>query len=145
MCAWSSGLVFISFAADPLDFDPSRAIPARQLRAIWLGRGEGGASRDFTPSQANWKLAVENYAECYHCGPAHPEYSQTHALEKPLDKIEALNSAMEARTCALGIEVVSGDRWQTSAAGQEAIHTFRYALYDGVSTGSEDGKRPSRR
>lgn len=24
--------------------------------------------------KANWKLVVENFAECYHCGPAHPEY-----------------------------------------------------------------------
>ena len=23
---------------------------------------------------ANWKLAVENYLECYHCKPAHPQY-----------------------------------------------------------------------
>lgn len=74
---------------------------------------------------ANWKLAVENYVECYHCSPAHPEYSQTHALEKPPEVI----AAMEARTCALGIEVGSGNHWQTSANGAEAIDVFRYALY----------------
>ncbi len=22
---------------------------------------------------ANWKVVVENYNECYHCGPVHPE------------------------------------------------------------------------
>ena len=33
----------------------------------------------------------------------------------------------------------TGDHWQSSAHGQETIHTFRYALYDGVSSGSEDG------
>ena len=27
---------------------------------------------------ANWKLAVENYLECYHCLPAHPEYAKLH-------------------------------------------------------------------
>ncbi|MBL9215337.1 MAG: aromatic ring-hydroxylating dioxygenase subunit alpha [Opitutaceae bacterium] len=26
------------------------------------------------PTKANWKLVMENFAECYHCGPAHPEY-----------------------------------------------------------------------
>lgn len=135
----ASGLVFVSFAETLLEFDPIE----QSLRTSCGQYGWGEAKvahRELYPLQANWKLAVENYVECYHCGPAHPEYSQTHALEKPLDKIEALNSAMEARTCALGIEVVSGDRWQTSVGGQEAIHTFRYALYDGVSTGSEDGK-----
>ena len=25
---------------------------------------------------ANWKVLVENYNECYHCGPVHPELSQ---------------------------------------------------------------------
>src|SRR5262249_51981688 len=25
---------------------------------------------------ANWKLIVENYAECYHCGPVHPALSK---------------------------------------------------------------------
>ncbi len=27
---------------------------------------------------ANWKLCVENFLECYHCQPSHPEYCQIH-------------------------------------------------------------------
>jgi Rieske 2Fe-2S family protein len=134
----ASGLVFISFAEKPLDFDPIE----QALRASCGQYGWGEAKvahRETYAIDSNWKLAVENYVECYHCGPAHPEYSQTHALEQPLEMIEKLNAAMEARTCALGVEVVSGNHWQNSAGGQEAIHTFRYALYDGVSTGSQDG------
>jgi phenylpropionate dioxygenase-like ring-hydroxylating dioxygenase large terminal subunit len=134
----AAGLVFISFAETPLDFDPIE----QSLRTSCGQYGWGDAKvayRQTYPLDANWKLAVENYVECYHCGPAHPEYSQTHALEKPAEMIEQLNAAMEQRTCALGIEIGSGDRWQNSSAGQEAIHTFRYALYDGVSSGSKDG------
>jgi phenylpropionate dioxygenase-like ring-hydroxylating dioxygenase large terminal subunit len=134
----AAGLVFISFAETPLDFAPVE----QSLRTSCGQYGWGDAKvayRETYPVDANWKLAVENYVECYHCGPAHPEYSQTHALEKPAEMIEQLNAAMEQRTCALGIEIGSGDRWQNSAAGQEAIHTFRYALYDGVSSGSKDG------
>src|SRR5207245_7589254 len=26
--------------------------------------------------QANWKLLLENFMECYHCGPLHPELCQ---------------------------------------------------------------------
>ena len=132
------GLVFVSFAAVPLEF----AEVERLLRATCgqYGWGEAKVAHRVTyPVDGNWKLAVENYVECYHCGPAHPEYSQTHALEQPLHLIEALNVAMEARTCALGIEIGSGDLWQTSQAGAETIHAFRYALYDGVQSGSEDG------
>ena len=54
--------------------------------------------------------------------------------------IEELNAKMEERTCALGIEVGSGNHWQNSWEGREAIHAFRYALYDGVKTGSKDGQ-----
>ncbi|BCG90438.1 (2Fe-2S)-binding protein [Mesorhizobium sp. 113-3-9] len=134
----AEGLVFISFAETPLDFDPVE-------QSLRTSCGQYGwadarvAHRETYQVDANWKLAVENYVECYHCGPAHPEYSQTHTLEKPAEMIEQLNAAMEQRTRALGIEIGSGDRWRNSAAGQEAIHTFRYALYDGVSSGSQDG------
>ncbi len=134
-----AGLVFISFADDPLDFSEVE----RLLRATCGQYGWGAARvahRESYVLDANWKLAVENYVECYHCGPAHPEYSQTHALEQPLERIAELNAAMEARTCALGIDIGQGDAWQTSREGREAIHAFRYALYDGVSTGSEDGQ-----
>jgi Rieske 2Fe-2S family protein len=137
------GLVFISFAETPLDFDPIENL----LRATCGQYGWSGAKvahRQSYPLNANWKLSVENYVECYHCGPAHPEYSQTHALEKPLHMIEEMNIKMEERTCSLGIEVGSGNHWQNSAEGQEAIHAFRYALYDGVQTGSEDGKALSK-
>lgn len=134
----ASGLVFISFAETPLDFDPIE----QSLRTSCGQYGWGEAKvahRQSYAIDANWKLAVENYVECYHCGPAHPEYSQTHALEQPPEMIEKLNAAMESRTCALGIDIVSGDQWRNSTGGHEAIHTFRYALYDGVSSGSEDG------
>lgn len=135
----AEGLVFVSFADTPLEFAPIEQ--ALRTSCGQYGWGDARvAHRETYALDANWKLAVENYVECYHCGPAHPEYSQTHALEQPLERIEALNADMEARTCALGIDVVSGDRWQNSAAGQEAIHTFRYALYDGVATGSQDGR-----
>jgi len=33
------------------------------------------AARRSYPTRANWKLVIENFIECYHCLPAHPEYS----------------------------------------------------------------------
>jgi Rieske 2Fe-2S family protein len=135
----AEGLIFIAFAERPLDFTPV----AETLRTTCgrYGWGEARiAHRATFEIAANWKLAVENYVECYHCSPAHPEYARTHALEQPAHRIEGLNARLEARTRALGVEIVTGDHWRSSAAGREAIHSFRYALYDGVATGSEDGK-----
>jgi Rieske 2Fe-2S family protein len=132
------GLVFVSFAEQPLDFsEVENLLHATCGQYGWAGAKV--AHRQSYVLDANWKLAVENYVECYHCGPAHPEYSQTHALEKPLHMIEEMNARMEERTCALGIEIGSGNHWQNSGDGKEAIHAFRYALYDGIKTGSQDG------
>jgi Rieske 2Fe-2S family protein len=134
----AEGLIFIALTDAPLDF----SIVEQSLRTTCGRYGWADARiahRETYRLDANWKLTVENYVECYHCGPAHPEYSKTHALEQPIDRIERLNAKMEERTCALGVEIVTGDHWQSSASGKEAIHSFRYALYDGVSSGSEDG------
>ena len=56
-----------------------------------------------------------------------------------MERIEQLNASLEERTRALGVDIATGNDWQNSVSGQETIHTFRYALYDGVSSGSEDG------
>ncbi len=134
----AEGLVFVSLADTPLSFAPARA-------AIVAAHGPYGwatarvAHRETYALQANWKLAVENYLECYHCTPSHPEYSALHALERPLEQIGALNAAMAARTCALGVTVAEADHRVGSDSGEASIFSFRYALYDGVRTGGPDG------
>jgi Rieske 2Fe-2S family protein len=32
------------------------------------------AARHHYPTRGNWKLVLENFMECYHCFPAHPQY-----------------------------------------------------------------------
>ena len=48
--------------------------PARCARALVPGTCPGSASskRATWDVQCNWKTAIENFSECYHCGPAHP-------------------------------------------------------------------------
>ncbi|MGA2045458.1 MAG: aromatic ring-hydroxylating dioxygenase subunit alpha [Roseiarcus sp.] len=138
-CEVIEGLVFLSLAEAPLSLDVARAA----IRAAYGPYGWADAKvahRQTYPIAANWKLAVENYLECYHCTPAHPEYSRLHALEQPLPQIAALNAAMEARSRDLGLAIPSIDHRVGSKSGEASIFTFRYALYDGVSTGGPDGK-----
>jgi Rieske 2Fe-2S family protein len=133
------GLVLICLAETPLDLGPAEAA----LRAAYGPYGWASAKvarRQLYPIAANWKLAVENYLECYHCGPSHKEYSKLHALEQPLEEIAGLNAAMEARTRSLGVNVGTIARWLASSSGEPPIFGFRYALYDGIKTGSEDGE-----
>jgi len=133
-----AGLILISFAEQPLGL-------ARTEETLGSCYGPYGwaearvAHRRTYGIDGNWKLAVENYLECYHCAPAHPEYSRLHALEQPLARIEVLNSRMRERTAALGIDIPLHDHWLPASDGEEAVFGFRYALYDGVATGSRDG------
>ncbi len=137
--AIAAGLVFISLAEQPLSFRAAGDAITAAFGAYGWSRAKV-AHRETYAIDANWKLAVENYLECYHCTPSHPEYSRLHALEQPLDQIEGLNTAMEARTAALGVSVPGIDRRVGSDTGESPIFIFRYALYDGVDTGAEDGR-----
>ncbi len=133
------GLVFISLAERPLSIDKARSA----ISGAYAPYGWGSAKvahRETYVVAANWKLAVENYLECYHCTPAHPEYSKLHALEQPFDKIADLNAAMEARSLALGVNVPTTDHRVASSTGEASVFTFRYALYDGVKTGAPNGE-----
>jgi len=135
----AEGLLFASFAKTPLDFTAVAETLAGSCSRYGWAKAKV-AHRERYAIAANWKLAVENYVECYHCSPAHPEYSRLHALEQPLPRIEALNARMRARTAALGVAVAERPLWQGSEAGREAVDCFRYALYEGIATGSEDGR-----
>ena len=55
----------------------SSATMAPAVRPYGLDKAKV-AHRQNYPIASNWKLAVENYCECYHCQPAHPEYSVGH-------------------------------------------------------------------
>ncbi len=132
------GLVLVSFAQSPLDLANTEAA-LRAAHGAYGWETAKVARRELYPIDANWKLAVENYLECYHCGPSHREYSKVHALERPLAEIAGLNAAMEARTCALGVKVGGTDRWLPSSSGEPPVMSFRYALHEGAKTGSEDG------
>ena len=94
------------------------------------------------PIASNWKLAVENYQECYHCAPAHPEYSLSHSLkiedEPGFD--EAQEKMMEnLESCGLREFEVNKD-FSNKDPDQEQYAYSRYALFDGYMTGSKDGK-----
>jgi phenylpropionate dioxygenase-like ring-hydroxylating dioxygenase large terminal subunit len=133
------GLVFVSLAAAPLGLGRVE----ETLRACFGPYGWAAsrvAHRETYKIAANWKLAVENYLECYHCAPSHPEYSRLHAIEQPAARIAALNARMVERSAALGIAIGEHNHWRTSETGEEAVYGFSYPLYEGIATGSEDGR-----
>jgi len=133
------GLIFVSFAEEPL----GTTYLGETMRACYGPYGWAGARvahRELYFFAANWKLAVENYLECYHCAPAHPEYSRLHALEQPAARVEKLRARLAERSAALGIDIPASEHWVGSETGEEACRGFRYPLYDDVDSASLDGK-----
>ena len=136
----AEGLIFVSFAAQPLDFEPAAEALARSAGVYGWARAKV-AHRELYAINANWKLAVENYMECYHCQPAHPEYAKRHLYARPAEMNVELERAARARAESLGIIVADLDRYGCAAgAGQESISIFRSALYEGQLSATDDGQ-----
>jgi phenylpropionate dioxygenase-like ring-hydroxylating dioxygenase large terminal subunit len=134
------GLVFASFAAAPPALDDAAVALARSAGTHGWARAKVAHRETFT-IHANWKLAMENYMECYHCQPAHPAFARRHAYARPARLGAALEAAARERSAALGIHIDDVDGYGLNArAGQESVAVLRSALYDGHLTASADGR-----
>tara|TARA_Y100000768_G_C23956031_1_gene672854 strand:+ start:409 stop:1641 length:1233 start_codon:yes stop_codon:yes gene_type:complete len=74
------GLIFINLSDNCPDFlefiEPTRKfIELHGLAEAKI------AYRKVYPTDGNWKLTLDNFHECYHCQPAHPEYCNVHDRE----------------------------------------------------------------
>lgn len=56
------------------------------------------AARRHYPTRGNWKLVLENFMECYHCFPAHPQYCSVMRHVDALGRASTENSARWQRT-----------------------------------------------
>jgi Rieske 2Fe-2S family protein len=67
------GFVFVNLSAKPaVSLADQVEGPARRLVRYPLQDLRRGAQLVYDV-KANWKVIMENYNECYHCGPVHPE------------------------------------------------------------------------
>lgn len=134
------GLIFISFAETPLGLEDVETVLGRVARVYGWGEAKV-AHRESYPVQANWKLVEENYMECYHCAPAHLEYSRFHLYARPAELNRDADERLAQRARALGLAIPDVDHWgDKSLPGQEGVDSLRSALADGTMSGSEDGK-----
>jgi Rieske 2Fe-2S family protein len=134
------GMIFVNFAENPAAFSPVRDGLAECLRPYDLANAKV-AHRESYPIAANWKLAVENYCECYHCAPAHPEYSRGHSLAHQGMRSGELFDAVMARASACGLSDQEVNQLYLDAPGFGADFGYdRYPLIRDHVTGSEDGR-----
>jgi phenylpropionate dioxygenase-like ring-hydroxylating dioxygenase large terminal subunit len=130
----------VSFAETPPGLEHVEAALAGSARIYGWAQAKV-AHREAYQVNANWKLAVENYMECYHCGPAHKEYSRFHLLARPAVLNREADERIRQRARALGLALEEMDHWALNARlGQEAADSMRSALADGAVSGSEDGR-----
>jgi Rieske 2Fe-2S family protein len=134
------GLIFVSFAAEPLGLEHVEEVLAGTARVYGWAQARV-AHRETYAVAANWKLAVENYMECYHCGPAHEEYSRFHLYARPAALNTAADERVRQRASELGAAILEASYWGARARpGQEAAASLRSALAAGTVSGSEDGR-----
>ena len=75
------GLIFINMAeGEPDDFDATFGDMGAILDYHGIADARIAHAGSY-PTDANWKLVVENFFECYHCVPSHPEFCSMHAAE----------------------------------------------------------------
>ncbi len=133
------GLVLVSFSDDPVSLQGAKR-EMTDLMSMFGFENLKVAAHQVYSINANWKLAVENYLECYHCANAHPEYAKMHTLMLDEDKRERLQGAMRARMPDCGVRDAYIDRFHTKSLPGEMGYSYgRTALFEGYQTGSRDG------
>lgn len=136
-----AGLIFINFDASPASFDPIENDLAGPLGPYQLETAKVAHRQNYRIN-SNWKLAVENYCECYHCQPAHPEYSVGHGRAVSAAEQAVMLEPVMARAGAAGLTHEFYIRNSWLAAGELGTDRGykRYALMRGHKTGSRDGR-----
>lgn len=134
------GMIFVNFADVPGNFDLIDEELGPCIEPYGLDKAKV-AHRQSYPIRANWKLAVENYKECYHCAPAHPEYSRAHSLALPEEKYKDEYDALIERgpSCGLSDRLFNHSYQDSCEFGTDRAFE-RYPLLRGHVTGSEDGQ-----
>ena len=74
------GLVFINLSENPCSFKDF-INPIKPFIKLHGLRRAKIAERKIYPIKGNWKLALDNFHECYHCQPSHPEYCHVHSKD----------------------------------------------------------------
>jgi len=134
------GMLFVCFCDDPPSFDGAKRDMAEPFAMFDFDNLKVAAQKTY-PIEANWKLSIENYQECYHCATAHPEYAKMHTLMVDREKRGRLQTPMLQRMAACGVKEMEHDFIDTWAkAGEQGYGYSRTALFEGYKTGSRDGQ-----
>ncbi len=136
------GHIFVNLSrgAGPPDFDEATKYYLDVARKYAFAKLKIGARR-FYPIRANWKLAIENFLECYHCGPSHRSLVTTHNWDytlTPEQKARRLND-LAGWVCEESKRRAAEEQ-KKGSMGSSYTAEYTGELNPGFVTGSLDGK-----
>ena len=133
------GLIFISLAHKPLSLSNLRKDLTPLLDLFGFDRLKLAAHKSY-PIEANWKLAVENYQECYHCTPSHQEFAKIHAMARDPKNFVAMKAAYLNLISESPKVAELSFYFEHAAPGQEGYQYDRNPLLPGNVSGTLGGK-----
>ena len=134
------GLIFVCLADTPPDLTSIVDDIAQFFGPHKLAEAKTCERRSYR-IQANWKLVTENFWECYHCGPTHPELAEVMGYVRAFDSKRAkqehddFTAEWEQQTAARGL--VTGSSISESGLCQ---NTVRVPIRKGFVTQSRGGQ-----
>ena len=135
------GLIFICISNNPPNIDKGLFKLKTLVEPFEFENLKIVHSQNY-PVSANWKLALENYMECYHCAPAHLEYSKSHSLKDPSSANIELKNCMLKKSMDVGL---SGEELHINLLESNNVemdfYFSRYPLFQGYKTGSKSGEK----
>lgn len=126
------GAIFVSLSDNPPDFSHVIHDLKPYLHPFKIDQSKV-AYRDRYILDANWKLIVENFRECYHCGPAHAEYCSAVVGANLQEDREAIWDACKKEWNDKGLATELIDR--------DFHYAIRYPLRPGTMSYSLNGKK----
>lgn len=135
----AEGFIFVNLAdGQPPEFE-SAVKGVRTLGQRYGTKDLKVAARIYYPTKANWKLALENFLECYHCGPAHRSLVTTHDWDYSISAEQRVVREKEMDRWVPPTVRPGGQGGGMGQAGNVSLAGRGWLLPDKV-TGSLDGK-----
>jgi Rieske 2Fe-2S family protein len=146
-----AGLIYVSLAEEPPDFQPAADCMAPQAASQGFERAKVAKIVDYDVG-ANWKLVWENNRECYHCNVRHPQYiranydhyNEDDTTEAIREEMRAFVERSEAKWAAAGLAVTHTESGMATFPDAEADLWYsanRTVLTPGYLSETMDGRQ----
>jgi phenylpropionate dioxygenase-like ring-hydroxylating dioxygenase large terminal subunit len=130
----ADGFIFISLAENPPDFSKVMEDYHPFLKTYKIDKAKVAFQKRYE-LRTNWKLIAENFRECYHCGPAHPEYCSAVIGANLRESVDDVLAERRTAWQQKGLAIHNVD------FENDSFHfAIRYPLRPGVISYSLDGK-----